>query len=157
MLQHWLILGVLFVALIILLAFLWRSRTGIAIRALSQDREIANLMGVNVRGMYLLVVAIAGAMAAIAGVMVAPMLVVAPDMWLHPLIIILAVVVLGGMGSIQGSICGAFILSSVESMVVFLVPGGAFLKGAVALVVMVGVLLTRPEGLFGIVFEEERL
>ncbi|MCL0048603.1 branched-chain amino acid ABC transporter permease, partial [Dehalococcoidia bacterium] len=60
-------------------------------------------------------------------------------------------------GSIKGSILGAFILGFAESAVVFLVPMGAFLRGAVGLSVMVVVLLLRPEGLFGVVFEEERL
>ena len=70
---------------------------------------------------------------------------------------ILAVVVLGGVGSIKGSVIAAFILGFSETAVVFLVPGGAFLRGAVSLSIMVIVLMLRPEGLFGVVFEEERL
>jgi len=68
----------------------------------------------------------------------------------------LAIVVLGGLGSLKGSFAGAYILGFTESLVVFLIPMGAFLKGSVALSVMIMVLLIRPEGLFGIAFEEER-
>ena len=56
----------------------------------------------------------------------------------------------------KGSLLGAFILGFAETMVVVLVPTGAYLKGAVALAVMLVVILIRPQGLFGISFEEER-
>jgi branched-chain amino acid transport system permease protein len=70
---------------------------------------------------------------------------------------VMAIITLGGLGSVKGSVVGAFILALVETLVVFLLPTGAFLKGAAALLVMIVVLIFRPEGLFGIVFEEERL
>jgi branched-chain amino acid transport system permease protein len=60
------------------------------------------------------------------------------------------------MGSIKGSFVGAYILGFAEALVVFLIPMGAYLKGSVALTIMILVLLMRPEGLFGIAFEEER-
>ena len=93
----------------------------------------------------------------VAGAVVAPIYVVQPLMWMHPLTIILAIVVLGGLGSIKGSIIAAFILAFAETAVVFLAPGGSFLRGVVSLIIMVVVLQIRPEGLYGIVFEEERL
>jgi branched-chain amino acid transport system permease protein len=77
-------------------------------------------------------------------------------MWLHPLIMMMAVVVLGGLGSLKGSFMGAYILGFAEAFVVFVAPMGAFLKGSVALSIMILVLLIRPEGLFGVSFEEER-
>jgi branched-chain amino acid transport system permease protein len=95
-------------------------------------------------------------LAAIAGVVVAPVFVVDPFMWLAPLVTMLAIVVLGGLGSIKGSLVGALVIGYVEAITVFVLPQGAFLKGAVALSIMVVVLLVRPEGLFGVAFEEER-
>ena len=95
-------------------------------------------------------------LAAIAGVVVAPLFVVDPLMWLDPLITVLAIVVLGGLGSLKGSVIGALIIGYVETSTVFLLPAGSFLKSAVALSIMVLVLVVRPEGLFGIAFEEER-
>jgi branched-chain amino acid transport system permease protein len=77
-------------------------------------------------------------------------------MWMPPLIMMMAVVVLGGLGSIKGSFVGAYILGFAEALVVFLLPMGSYLKGSVALSIMILVLLIRPEGLFGIAFEEER-
>jgi branched-chain amino acid transport system permease protein len=64
---------------------------------------------------------------------------------------------LGGLGSVKGSIIGAFIIALVEVLVVSLMPSGAYLKTVFAIVVMVIVLVVRPGGLFGVVFEEERL
>jgi branched-chain amino acid transport system permease protein len=154
--QHLLTLIVVFFVLMATWWILLKTRLGIAIRATAQDREVANLMGMNVNQVAMITMGIAVTMAAIAGVLVAPLSVVEPYMWLHPLVMMLAIVVLGGLGSIKGSLAGAFILGFAETLVVFLIPLGAFLKGAFSLTIMLVVLLIRPEGLFGVVFEEER-
>lgn len=154
--QHILTFGAVFAVLLGAWLLLMKTKLGIAIRCSAQDREVANLMGMNVARIATITMAIAVTLAAIAGALVAPLMVLEPQMWLHPLIIILAIVVLGGMGSIKGSVAGAFILAFAETLVVFLVPNGAFLKGALSLTIMLAVLLTRPEGLFGVAFEEER-
>jgi branched-chain amino acid transport system permease protein len=135
---------------------LHRTRLGLAIRATANDLEVANLMGMDVRRVAMLTVAISVALAAIAGVAVAPVFVVDPFMWLAPLVTVLSIVVLGGLGSIQGSVIGALVIGYVEAITVFALPQGAFLKGAMSLTIMVIVLLVRPEGLFGVAFEEER-
>jgi branched-chain amino acid transport system permease protein len=145
------------VVLLIIWLLLSKTRLGIAIRATAQDTEIANLMGINVSTILFAVMGIAAALAAIAGVLVAPTMVLEPGMLWPPFVMVMAIITLGGLGSIKGSVIGAFIIALVETLVVFLLPTGAFLKGAVALLVMVVVLIFRPEGLFGIVFEEERL
>ena len=154
--QRLIILVVVAVALAATWALLYRTRLGLAIRASANDLEVANLMGMNVKRVAMATVAISVALAAIAGVVVAPVFVVDPLMWLSPLVTMLAIVVLGGLGSLKGSLIGAFIIGYVEAITVFAVPAGAFLKGAVALSIMVIVLLIRPEGLFGVAFEEER-
>ena len=135
---------------------LYRTRLGLAIRATANDLEVANLMGMNVHRVAMITVAISVGLAAIAGVSVAPVFVVDPFMWLAPLVTVLSIVVLGGLGSIHGSVIGALVIGYVEAITVFALPQGAFLKGAVALSIMVIVLLVRPEGLFGVAFEEER-
>jgi len=135
---------------------LHRTRLGLAIRATANDLEVANLMGMNVKRVAMLTVGISVALAAIAGVAVAPVFVVDPFMWLAPLVTVLSIVVLGGLGSIQGSVIGALVIGYVEAITVFALPQGAFLKGAMSLSIMVIVLLVRPEGLFGVAFEEER-
>ena len=154
--QRLIVLAAVAVVLLATWFLLNRTRLGLAIRATANDLEIANLMGMNVNRVAMLTVAISAALAAVAGVVVAPVFVVDPFMWLSPLVTMLAIVVLGGLGSLKGSLIGAFIIGFVEAITVFTVPAGAFLKGAVALTIMVVVLLIRPEGLFGVAFEEER-
>ncbi|HEV3010297.1 MAG TPA: branched-chain amino acid ABC transporter permease [Burkholderiales bacterium] len=154
--QRLLILVVAGVMLAAVWFILYRTRLGLAIRATANDLEVANLMGMNVHRVAMVTVAISVSLAAVAGVVVAPVFVVDPFMWLAPLVTMLAIVVLGGLGSLKGSLIGSLIIGYVEAITVFAVPAGAYLKGAVALLIMVVVLLVRPEGLFGVAFEEER-
>ncbi len=154
--QRLLILVVAAAMLALVWFILYRTRLGLAVRATANDLEVANLMGMNVHRVAMATVALSVALAAVAGVVVAPVFVVDPFMWLAPLVTMLAIVVLGGLGSMKGSLIGALIIGYVEAITVFVVPAGAYLKGAVALAIMVAVLLVRPEGLFGIAFEEER-
>jgi branched-chain amino acid transport system permease protein len=154
--QRLLILAVAACMLIAVWLVLYRTRLGLAIRATANDLEVAGLMGMNVHRVAMVAVAISVAMAAVAGVVVAPVFVVDPFMWLAPLVTMLAIVVLGGLGSLKGSFIGALVIGYVEAITVFAIPAGAYLKGAMALAIMVAVLLVRPEGLFGVAFEEER-
>lgn len=155
--QHFFTAAASLLTLIGLWLLLSKTRLGKAIRAVEQDIEIANLFGINVSRISMVVMGISTFLAGVAGLVIAPVVVVHPLMWTSPLVIVLAAVVLGGMGSIKGSVIAAYILGFAENLVVFLVPGGSFLRGAVSLTIMVAVLLVRPEGLWGVVFEEERL
>ena len=155
--QHVFTIGAAAIIVIGMMIFLSKARFGKAIRAIADDREVANLMGINVSQANLITVGISAGLAAVAGAVVAPLVTVEPVMWMSPLIMVLAAVILGGLGSIKGSVMGAFILGFTETFVVFLVPMGSYLRGAVSLAIMVIVLLVRPEGLSGVVFEEERL
>jgi branched-chain amino acid transport system permease protein len=154
--QQFLTFIVVLVILAALRALLMKTRLGLAIRSTAQDREVANLMGMNESRVAMLTVGISVALAGLAGAVVVPLTIVNPFMWMHPLIMMMAVVVLGGLGSIKGSFIAAYILGFAEALVVFLAPMGAYLKDSVALSIMILVLLIRPEGLFGVSFEEER-
>jgi branched-chain amino acid transport system permease protein len=154
--QQFLTFVVVLVILAALRAFLMKTRLGLAIRSTAQDREVANLMGMNESRVAMLTVGISVALAGLAGAVVVPLTIVNPFMWLHPLVMMMAVVVLGGLGSIKGSFIAAYILGFAEALVVFIAPMGAYLKDSVALSIMILVLLIRPEGLFGVTFEEER-
>jgi branched-chain amino acid transport system permease protein len=154
--QHLLALALAGVMLTGVRLFLMNTRLGLALRSTAQDREVANLMGMNVNRVAMITVAISVGLAAMTGSIVVPLITVEPTMWMHPLIMMLAIVVLGGLGSIEGSFVGAYILGFAESLVVFLLPMGSFLKDSVALSIMILVLLLRPEGLFGVSFEDER-
>lgn len=154
--QQLLTFGVVLVVLAGVWGLLKKTKLGLAIRTTAQDQEVANLMGMNVERVAMITMGLSVMLAAIAGATVVPLFVLEPFMWLSPLVMTMAIVVLGGLGSIKGSFLGAYILGFAEVIVVFLVPGGAFLKGSVALTIMIIVLLIRPEGLYGIAFEEER-
>ena len=155
--QHFFVVGLVGVVITGVFLLLSKTRLGNAIQAVAQDREIANLMGINVGRMCMIATGISAGLAGLAGVVLSPIYMSEPFMWLHSLVMVLSVVVLGGLGSIKGSVIAAFILGFAENAVVFLIPEGAFLRGAVSLAAMVIVILVRPEGLFGVVFEEERL
>jgi branched-chain amino acid transport system permease protein len=137
-------------------ALLLKTKLGLAIRSTAEDSEVANLMGINESRISMVTMGISVGLAALTGAVIVPLTTLEPLMWMHPLIMMMAAVVLGGLGSLKGSFVGAYILGFTESLVVFLVPSGAFLKGTVALSIMILVLLIRPEGLFGVGFEEER-
>lgn len=155
--QHLLTLGIVAVVITIVWLLLSKTKLGIAIRATAQDAEVANLMGISVPRTLMLTMGIATALAAVAGVAVAPLWTIYPYMWTPPLVMVMVIVILGGLGNIKGSFIGAFIIALVEVLVVTLVPAGSFLKMVFALLVLVIVLVVRPGGMFGVVFEEERL
>jgi branched-chain amino acid transport system permease protein len=154
--QQLLTFGLVFVILAGLWALLMKTKLGLAIRSTADDREVANLMGINESLTAMITMGVTVGLAGLTGAVVVPLTILDPFMWMHPLIMMMAVVVLGGLGSLKGSFIGAYILGFAESLVVFLIPQGAFLKGSVALSIMILVLLIRPEGLFGVAFEEER-
>lgn len=154
--QQVLTFGVVLAVLALLWLLLMKTRLGLAIRSTAEDREVANLMGMNDSRLAMITMGISVALAGFTGAVLAPLTVLSPFMWMEPLIIMMAVVVLGGLGSIKGSFVAAYILGFTEALVVFMIPKGAFLKGSVALTIMILVLLLRPEGLFGVYFEEER-
>jgi branched-chain amino acid transport system permease protein len=154
--QQLLTFTVVLVILLLLWFLLMKTRLGLAIRSTAEDREVANLMGMNESRLAMITMGLSVCLAGFTGAVIVPLTVLSPFMWMEPLILMMAVVVLGGLGSIKGSFVAAYILGFTEALVVFLVPTGAFLKGSVALSIMILVLLIRPEGLFGIAFEEER-
>jgi branched-chain amino acid transport system permease protein len=155
--QHLLTLGIVAVVIIIVWLILAKTKLGIALRATAQDAEIANLMGISVPRTLMITMGIATALAGIAALAVAPLWTIYPAMWTGPLVMVLVIVVLGGLGSIKGSIIGAFIISLVEVSVTLLMPSYSYLKVVFAILAMVIVLIVRPGGLFGVLFEEERL
>ena len=155
--QHLVILGIVAVVIIMVWLILTKTKLGVALRATAQDAEIANLMGISVPRTLMITMGIATALAGIAATAVAPMWTIYPGMWTPPLVMIMVIVVLGGLGSIKGSVIGAFIIALVEVLVITQMSRYIYLTTVFATVVMVIVLVVRPGGLFGVMFEEERL
>jgi len=132
-----------------LLIFIRKTKIGTAMRAVAQDREVAMLMGVNNERLYMLTMGIASALAAIAGILTTTEGFADPYMWGTPLYMAFAIVIVGGIGSIKGTLVGAFIVGYAGEIFVGLAGEVGFLRGAVALAIMVLVLILRPKGLFG--------
>jgi branched-chain amino acid transport system permease protein len=154
--QYLLVIAAVAVVIIVLWLLLSRTKLGISIRAVANDPEIANVLGINVPRTLLLTMGIATGLAAVAAVLVAPIWILYPPMWMSTLTTVLVIVVLGGLGSIKGSIIGAYIIALVEQ-VVLISQISPNLVMTFILLAMVVVLVVRPGGLFGIVLEEERL
>ena len=155
--QRLLILGVVAVVIIGVWLILSKTKLGIALRATAQDAEVATLMGISVPRTLMITMGIATFLAGVAAVVVAPIWTIYPAMWSLPLVMVLVIVVLGGLGSVKGAIIGAFIIALVETAVAVLMPQYSYLRVVFAIVAMIIVLIARPGGLFGVLFEEERL
>lgn len=123
-----------------------KTSLGATLRAATENPAIVQSFGINVPRMITLTYAAGVALAAFAGVLAAPIYSVNPNMGASFIITVFAVVVIGGMGSIAGSIVTGFGLGIVEGLTKVFYPQGS---AVVIFVVMVIVLLTRPAGLFG--------
>jgi branched-chain amino acid transport system permease protein len=127
--------------------FLQRTDTGQAIRATAQDRDAAQLMGINVRWTGILSFGIGSALAGAAGTLIAPTYYIYPQVGGAFTLKAFVIVVLGGMGSIVGATLGGLIIGVTESMAAIYVASG--LKELVVFVLFLALLLFRPAGLLG--------
>ena len=136
---------------VVILSALWlfmqHTRLGSAILAISQDAEAAQYMGIPSDRIYSIVMGLSAGIAAAAGVLVAPFQTVIPGMGLLPLVKAFAIVVVGGLGSIPGSIVGALLLGYTETIIAFKVSIEWSQIVSVAAVLLT--LILRPAGFFG--------
>jgi branched-chain amino acid transport system permease protein len=135
-----------------LVLFMNRTAWGEALNAVSQSRESAAIVGINDQRFYMLAFGLGGALAGGAGALVGPIYSLSPSMGLLPDTQAFAIVILGGMGSVGGSVIAGLMIGVAESMFVALFPDpGRSLTYAQAfsLLVLMGVLLIRPTGFFG--------
>jgi branched-chain amino acid transport system permease protein len=131
-----------------LYVFLKRTSLGRAVRATSQNRKAAMLMGINVERMDMLSFGIGAGLAGAAGTLwVVSGQVFNPYMGSVPAIKAFAIVIIGGLGSIPGAIIGGLVLGIAENFTIFTI-GGAW-KDAIAFIILIFVLVIRPTGLFG--------
>ncbi|KKN25728.1 hypothetical protein LCGC14_0881850 [marine sediment metagenome] len=140
---------IIFSALIIILVtiFINKSKLGKSIRAVSQDREAAMLMGINAGRVLMYTVMISAMLAAIAAILFTPVDVVAPYKGWPILTSAIAVVTLGGMGSLPGSVLGAFVLGYARLATVYLLD--PVYSSLIPVIIIILVLVVRPRGLFG--------
>jgi branched-chain amino acid transport system permease protein len=127
--------------------FLQYTRIGKAIRAVSQSRDAAKLMGINVDAIYMLTFAIGTGVTAAAGALLAPTYRMIPTMGSAFSVIAFVVVVLGTMGNFVGAFIGGLIIGVVETFAGFFLGGDVKIIASMAIFILI--LLLKPSGLFG--------
>ncbi|MGZ5713888.1 MAG: branched-chain amino acid ABC transporter permease [Caldimonas sp.] len=127
--------------------FIQRTRLGSAILAISQDPVAAQYMGIPSDRIFAIVMGISAALAAAAGVLAGPFLTVQPTMWLLPIVKAFAIVVVGGLGSIPGSILAALMLGYAETIVAYAI--SSEWTEIVSVLATLTMLILRPAGIFG--------
>lgn len=145
--QRLLVCGAFVVAFAGLAAFLRYTETGRAMRAMAQNREACVMVGIDVRRVTRWTGALGAALVGLAGVVISPLFDLYPNMGTEVVIKSFAVVIIGGMGNVWGSALAGIALGVAESYAGGL--GNAALRDAIAFIVMIVILLVRPEGLFG--------
>jgi branched-chain amino acid transport system permease protein len=143
--RGWVVLAALFVCVSTWL-IIEKTPLGATLRAATENAPLVQAFGVNVPRLITLTYGGGIALAAFAGVLAAPIYSVNPNMGDNFINVVFAVVVIGGMGSIMGSVVTGFALGVIEGMTKVIYPQAS---ATVVFVVMVIVLLTRPRGLFG--------
>jgi branched-chain amino acid transport system permease protein len=142
----WIVIGALWY-------YVTRTDGGRAIRAVAMSERGAELTGVNITSVRARTWAIAGALAGLGGVFLVANNQVSPEMWLGPLTLAFIIVVIGGIGSIKGSIVAAYVVGFLETTTMIVI--GPDVRGILSLIALVLVLLVMPQGLFGREFAHE--
>jgi branched-chain amino acid transport system permease protein len=144
-----LVLGTSFGILLLLWFISDKTELGLAMQATSQDMAIASAMGVDTRRIISITFAMGSAVAAVAGILVGAYYnQVYPTMGAVPAYKTLAIIVVGGLGSIPGAVLAAFVIGLAESLLI----GYAAIplpRDALAFIAMIIVFMIRPEGLLG--------
>src|SRR5687767_9337228 len=141
-------IGVPLVVLVLLYAFFRFTPLGLAMRAAAQNPASARLVGIRVGWMLALGWGLAAAIGAVAGMMVAPIVYLDPNMMGGVLLYAFAAALVGGIDSPGGAVFGGFLVGVLENVLGAFVIGNE-LKLAVALVIIIGVLVVKPSGFFG--------
>ena len=137
--------GLVLVAALYLIVY--RTKVGLAMRAIEEDEETARMLGVNANRVAALSVALGFALAAVAGAFVAPIYSLNPGMGLETILMSFLIIIVGGLGSITGTVLAGLLVGVLQSV-------GAVMFGAeaaygIVFVVMIAVLVVRPAGLLG--------
>jgi branched-chain amino acid transport system permease protein len=136
------------IALIFLLVVVLKKTTlGKATRMVQQDPEMAMLLGINVNLISMVVFAVGAALAATAGCLLAPLYLIFPAMGWTPLLVSFAIVILGGMGSIAGTVVGGFLFGLTSLLTTYFISSGMI--NVIPFLAIIVTLLLRPSGFFG--------
>jgi branched-chain amino acid transport system permease protein len=142
------VLAIALTALILLWILIGKTRLGREITAASQDVEAATLLGLDVDKLFLTTVFISAILAALGGALYAQVYAANPFLVLKSLIFAFAIVILGGLGSVKGSVISSFIVGYILTAVIVLY--GARWSELTALLIIIAILILKPTGLFGV-------
>ena len=143
--QNIIIIAVSSITIVLLYIFMKFTFLGKALRAVSQDRETAGLMGINPSQLIMLTFVIASALAGMAGAMLAPVLVLTPFAGTSVIVKAFAIVIIGGFGNVEGTIIAGLLVGLIESTTTQLVNPG--LTDIVVFSLLLMMLALRPTGL----------
>jgi branched-chain amino acid transport system permease protein len=141
---------VFLIAIVTILAFWWflrRSNLGRAVRAVSQDEVGAQMAGIDLNRIFILTLALSCALAALAGAALLFMFPAYPTVGLKPLYVAWYVVILAGLGNVQGAIAGAFLVALLQTLTSYFI--GVGWEDVVPTALIILILLFKPSGLFG--------
>jgi branched-chain amino acid transport system permease protein len=141
------ILGLALTVMVALQAFLTRSRTGMAMRAMAESPALAQVCGVEVEAVVRLAWIISGALAAFAGVFIGLTPQLHPEIGFNLLLSLFAAAILGGTGSLTGAVVGGFLVGLAENLSLLVISPGY--KGAMPFLLLLVILIVRPQGIFG--------
>lgn len=125
---------------------IYKTRLGIIVRAAVDDNEMVSALGINVQYLFMGIFAVGAALSGFAGVIAGPLLTTYPGMAAEILIDAFVVIVVGGFGSLGGAVLASIIIGELQSFGVLLIPK---LSLALIYILMAGVLILKPSGLFG--------
>lgn len=146
--QGLLVIAVAAACLVLVNTYMRFSRRGMAIRAVSQDVDAAKLMGIPIDATFAIVIALSAGLAGLAGVLLSSTFYLSPTSGFTPMVLAIVVTILGGLGSIKGTVVAAYSIGLLESFVnVYAGPSWGL---PVLFGTMIIVLTIRPNGLFGV-------
>jgi branched-chain amino acid transport system permease protein len=142
-----LIAGLALTVMLALHGFLAWSRTGIAMRAMAESPSLAQVCGIEVEAVIRLTWIISGALAALAGLFTGLTPQLHPEIGFNLLLSLFAAAILGGTGSLPGAVLGGFLVGLAENLSLLVISPGY--KGAMPFLMLLVILLLRPQGIFG--------
>jgi len=143
------------VCVITLFLFLHKTKTGKAIRAVSDNREVSEIIGINVNKHILIVFTLSAVLACVAGILLGFENYLQPTRGVMVGIKAFSAIILGGVGSLPGALAGGFVIGFAENLLPGLGIISTGLKDSVAFFILILVMLIRPRGIFGISKSEE--
>ncbi|RWI16758.1 branched-chain amino acid ABC transporter permease [Mesorhizobium sp.] len=145
--QETLIIVVAPLLLGLLWLFLSRTRIGRGIRAVGQNPNAARLIGINVSQLFIVTFALSAVLAGLTGVLLGSVRLLTPEFGADPLVKALIIVIFGGLGSLAGTVAAAYVMGLVEAALTFFI--GIYWTPSLIFLLLIVVLLVRPQGLLG--------